>query len=109
MPPADQRQLAAEQPSCIQSIAVKSAAPFFPQKSFISFHPDVCHHERGADALAGHISDSNSEPSLGQLETIIVVPTYLARPVVYGPFSDFALEPNSSKTVVAIRREARDF
>jgi hypothetical protein len=39
MPPADQRQLAAEQPSCIQSIAVKASAPFFPQKSFISFHP----------------------------------------------------------------------
>jgi hypothetical protein len=41
MPRADQRQLADEQPSCIQSIAVKGAAPFFPEKSFISFHREV--------------------------------------------------------------------
>src|SRR6476660_7537699 len=35
----DHQQLAGEQPSCIQSIAIKSPTPFFPQKSFISFHP----------------------------------------------------------------------
>ena len=34
MPPADQRQFAAEQPSWIQSIAVKSPAPFFSAKVF---------------------------------------------------------------------------
>ena len=44
------------------------------QRSF-----EACHHERGANALAGNVSDSDSEPAFGQLEKIIVVSAYLSR------------------------------